>query len=281
MKIAKCIPWIFTFLNSSVICWGQDTIRIEPGIYYTSDIEPNRGKDFASRARFAREDIVFSNTRKEIDYCYYYDNKRYCIGQDFELINDSTLSIDGVRWTYKLQGKQFLVYRYEDNFFESGYTKSLIPFEPTGPFTTTTADKIDTLWTTDYSTDKPSKPYDHPTYNFYKAKIKGKVYKPGEVDQPCTFLNGDTLARIYLQRKDGCYGEPLYVVRTMKFIVTQEGHILNIEQDKGNMDLNFCPYYAMELMKYIKRWGLLKPAKRKGQNVNSICTVAIDMGEGY
>lgn len=281
MTIAKCIICVLIFLSSTVASWGQDTIRVEPGIYYTSDIEPNRGKDFANRARFAREDIIFSENRKQIDYCYYYDNERVCHGQSYELVNDSTLSIGGVIWTYHLKGNQFLVYRCEKGAFETGYVKSLMPFEPTGLFATTSADKMDTLWTTDYSTDLPSKFFDRPTYNFYKTKITEKVFKASKVDEPCALLNGDTIPSVYLQRADGCYGEPLYTVRTMKFVVTKEGQILNVEQDDGNIDMDFCPYYVMELIKHIKQWGLLKPAKRKGKNVNALCTVAVDMGRGF
>ena len=85
---------------------------------------------------------------------------------------------------------------------------------------------------------------------------------------------------IYLKRNDVFYGEPLYKVRTMKFIVTKDGRIVHIEQGHGNIVITFCPGYVLELTKYIKRWGILIPARRKGKNVNVAWTVAVDMGDG-
>jgi hypothetical protein len=268
---------MLAFTVISLLIPAQDTIRLEPSIHYSSKLYPYTGKDFAFKARYAREDIVFSDTRKEIDYCYYYDSLRNCRQYYYELTNDSTLTINNCNWNYRKEGNSFFVYRYIDGVYESGYAKTLIPFETTGLFTTTTADKIDTLWATDYATDEPSNPCNRPTYFFYKAPITGKIYPQNKIDEPCTLPNGAELPVIYLKRNDVCYGEPLYKVRTMKFIVTKEGRIVNIEQSQGNIDISFCPGYILELTKYIKQWGTLIPARRKGKNVNVAWTVAVDM----
>lgn len=277
--MTKFTLFITTFLLSVATCLGQDTIRIETSTYYTSDKEPNRGKAFASRVKYAREDIVFSDNHKKIDYCYYYDNERHCYGTNYQLTNDSTLEVDRVIWKYTKQGDKYFLERYFNGTYECGFAKSLIPLETIGLFTTSTADKIDTLWTTDYSADNPSQPYDRPLWTFHRTKVKGKIYTQDKIDEPPTLLNGDTLRTIYLNRTDGCFCEPYYYVRELKFVITNEGRILNIKQGIGNIDLDFCPYYVMDLMRYLLQLGQITPAKLNGQNVNVQWTLKVEMND--
>jgi hypothetical protein len=275
--MAKVTLFITIFLLSVAACFGQDTIRVETSTHYTSDKEPNKGKGFASSVKYARQDIVYSDTYKRIEYCYYYDNERHCYGTNYLLVSDTTLDIDGAIWNYRKQGDKYSVGRYFNGTYECGFTKSLIPFETVGLFTTTTADKIDTLWTTDYSADKPSRPYDKPLWTFHKATVKGKIYAQDKIDEPPTLLNGDSLRTIYLNRTDGCIGEPYYYVKELKFVVKKEGRIVNIEQSVGNIDLDFCPYYVMDLIRYVLQLGQTKPAKLNGQNVNVQWTLKVEM----
>lgn len=275
--MTKITLFITTILLLVATCFGQDTIRVETSVYYTSDKEPYRGKEFAFRVKYAREDIVFSDTHKRIEYCYYYNNERYCYGTTYQLISDTTLDIDGEIWNYRKEGDMFVVERSFNGTYENGLTKSLIPFETIGLFTTTTADNIDTLWTTDYSADKPSQPYDKPVWTFFKTKVYGKIYDRDKIDQPPTLLNGDTLRTIYLTRNDYCLSEPYYFVRELKFLITKEGRIVNIEQNFGNIDMDWCPYYVMDLIRYLIQYGKINPAKVKGQNVNVFWTLKVVM----
>ena len=220
---------------------------------------------------------MFSDRHKEIDYCYYYDKERFCHGNDYELLSDSILKINDEQWVYKKQDNKFYVSRYLDGAFEAGFVSSLVPFETLGPFVTTTDDKKDTLWITDYSFDTPANPYDRPKYTFHKTMIKGKIYNADKVDEIPTLLNGDSIPEIKLERKDVCYSEPFYWVRTMSFVITTTGRIVNIKQDMGNID-DSCPYYIMDLTRYIYRMSPLKPSKKKGENVNVKWIVKVDMG---
>ncbi len=274
MKLTASIAIFFITVAS---CFGQDTVKVEKSIYYTSNKEPIRGKAFASKAKYARENIVFSNTHKRIEYCYYYDNERHCYGTNYQLTSDTTVAIDDEIWNYKKQGDQYFMERYFNGTYESGIATSLIPFEIAGPFTTTTADKMDTLWTTDYSKDKPSQPYDKPLWTFHKTRLTGKIYTPDKIDEPPTLLNGDSLGTIYLGRADGCLSEPYYFVKEITFIVTKEGRIVNIEQAFGNIDLDFCPYYVMDLMRYLLQLKQIKPARVKGQEVAVQWTLKVEM----
>ena len=60
-------------------------------------------------------------------------------------------------------------------------------------------------------------------------------------------------------------------------MVTETGRIINIEQSIGTIDLDFCPYYVMDLMRVLLQYGPMKPAKLKGQNVTVLWTLAVDM----
>jgi hypothetical protein len=273
----KYVLRILVFLLSVSTCFGQDTIRVEASTRYTSGKEPNRGKEFASRVKYAREDIVYSDTHKRIDYCYYYNDERHCYGTNYLLESDTTVVIDEETWHYRKQGDKYFVERYINGTYECGFAKSLIPFETIGLFTTTTRDKIDTLWTTDYSADKPARPYDNPLWTFHKTRIKGKVYTKETIDEPPTLLTGETPGTIYLSRKDCCIGEPYYYVSELKFVVNNEGRIVNIEQSVGNIDLASCPYYIMDLMRHLLQLGPLKAAKLNGQNVNVQWTLKVEM----
>ncbi len=272
--------FITTIFLSVASCLGQDTIKVETSTYYTREKEPNRGKDFASRVKYAREDIVFSESHKRIDYCYYYDNERHCYGTTYQLTSDTTLDIDGEVWHFTKQGDKYFLERYFNETYESGFAESLIPLETVGLFTTTTTDKIDTLWTTDYAADKPSRPYDKPLWTFHKTKLKDKIHTQDKIDETPTLLNGDTLRTIYLNRTDGCISEPYYFVKELKFVITKEGRIVNIEQSIGNIDLDFCPYYVMDLMRYLLQLGQIKPAQVKGENVNVLWTLKVVMDNG-
>ncbi|HYV95233.1 MAG TPA: hypothetical protein VE978_25890 [Chitinophagales bacterium] len=258
---------------------GQDTIRLDKSVHYSSSTEPYRSKYFASCAKYAREVIVFSDTHKRIEYCYYYDNERFCFGKTYKLTDDSVLDMDEEKWVYKKQGDKYFVNRFFKGTYESGYAISLMPFETTGIFTTTTSDKIDTLWTTDYSADHQDNPYDHPKYEFHKTRVSGKIYDAKKIDELPAFLNGDSIKEISLRRTDGCIGEPFYYVRTMTFVITKEGRIVNIEQDYGNFDLDFCPYYVMDLIRLIYQLSPVKPAKVKGESVNVRWIVKVNMND--
>lgn len=260
-------------------CFSQDTIRVEPSIYYSSSDEPTLGKEFHFRVRYAREDIVYSSFHKRIEYCYYYDKERKCFGTTYQLINDTSLSIDGIVWKCIKAGDKYFLERFFNGTYESGYATSLIPLKTTGLFFTTTADKVDTLWSTDYSADSPSNRFDNPRWVFYKTSINGKVFKQTEVDILPKTENGESLKPIFLGRKDACYNEPLVYVSELKFIITKEGRIVNIQQSKGNVDLENCPYYMMDLIRYLVQLGKIHPAQKNGVNVNAWYTLKVEMRE--
>ena len=165
----RCSVLIVIFKLSFLQVAAQDTIKMEPSKFYSAKVHPNRSKQFAGLVKYAREDIIYSSCKRRIEYCYYYDEERHCFGQTYEIINDSILMVDQTRWHFQKLGNTYSMWRFDGKFIEFGTASALIPFTPESPFVTTTSDQIDTLWTTDYSTDDPSKPYDRIGVTFHQS----------------------------------------------------------------------------------------------------------------
>ncbi|MCF8298386.1 MAG: hypothetical protein K9J13_12640 [Saprospiraceae bacterium] len=265
--------------------FGQKRIRVEPISRYSRLKKENRNSRWMhSFAKRAREDIIYSDTHKRVEYCYYLGFERICYGETYRLIGDSTLQIGDTlynnkvhQWTYrKLENGNFFVYSNFDNVYEFGIVKELIPFERIGNFIVTKKNKKDTLWIADYSKVDMSKLYSEPIIQIYKSKICGKIYDADEVDISPSLINGDSIPEIKLERLSYQFCEPwMMVVKNMSFIISNTGVILNIEQYNGFFDNN--DPYILELMKEIIKMEPLKPAIVDGEYVNSKCYVEIDM----
>ena len=161
---------------------------------------------------------------------------------------------------------------------EFGCTKTLIPLLTESVFVTTTADKQDTLWTIDYSEYNPYKPYfSQPKYKFYKTNVTGKIYDRNSIDRFPTFLNGDSIIEIKLPRKVLCISEPYYFLKSLSFVITEKGRIVNIEQDCGNFNWDYCPFYLIDLITKVSQFGIVKPGEIKGKPVNTKWTIKVDM----
>ncbi len=273
-NISYVILLVCTFFLSMLNSAGQDTVKVEPSIFYTSEKEPQRGKDFASRVKYAREDIIYSDKHRRIEYCYYYDNDRHCYGNTYNITSDSTIQVDENTWKYTLVGSNYFMEQYFEGTYISGYANSLIPLTFVGTRTTATSDKIDTLWSVNFDNSRSRRGIELHKTNFYE-----KVFNSYEVDTPPSLLNGDSLAIIHLERTDVCISSPRYFVNEIQFVVTKSGRIVNIEQSIGNIDIKHCPEYVLDLMRYLVRLGPLRPATVKGKNVDVLWKLKVDMNE--
>ena len=271
---------IFLICLAPVYTRAQDTIRLDKKVEYHKK-DNYQGKDFVSKIKYGRELINISDTVKEVDWCYYLNNKRDCYSKIYTLRGDSILlednRYDTIQWIYKkVNDDRFLIYRKMKGVIESGYTKTLIPIKKDGLFTTTTYDGKYVLWLTDYSRSE-----NHPNYIYPQVALKSKIYQAKEVEQAPTRINGDSMNIIKLPRRDACLCEPMYSVHTMSFIVTKEGDIVNIKQEFGNFDMNFCPTYILDLMRSIYSMGPLKPAMKNSKPVNVKWKMKVDMMRSY
>ena len=257
-------------LSVATLCMGQDTIKVEPSIYYSNEeVHKLSGKGFGGN--YAREDIYFSAEHLKQEYCYYQDSIRQVHTRDvFNVLNDSLLRVgDSVRvefvWTYKELSKgNYLIYRQDSNYYEFGEVTSLVPLKHVTPTYTTTKNKQDTLWTTNYDYPTPWYPNGHLNYKLYDSKITGRVYEYYQIDTQPMLLNGDSLPEITIKWIDGsfCYCMPRGDIAAMSLIITKDGEIKNIEQALGNVDEG-CPNTIKEIIREIADWGLVTPAQKK------------------
>ena len=63
------------------------------------------------------------------------------------------------------------------------------------------------------------------------------------------------------------------------FIVTKEGRVVNIEQSIGNFNLESCPAYIMDVMRYVVGLGKMSPAKKNNKNVNVLWKLKVVMND--
>jgi hypothetical protein len=279
----------FAFYTGAGI-FAQDTIRIEPPHHYSSAEYPHRGMQFASMVKYAREDIIISPTHKRIEYCFYYDKDRSCYSSDYQLTSDSTLHIytgnekwENENWVYKKQNdSSYQVYRRENDIYETGIVKQLIPFERVGHFITMNKNRTDTLWVADYKNTRVQSMFISPVFSLTETKISEKVFEMNEVTVLPKLLNGNPIqltGNIGAIYPGYCYNEPLRRVRTISFIVTKNGDIKNIRNMWGkriHVDLS-CPYYFLKYMVKVSALGKLVPAVKNGKKVN--CRYSINIKE--
>ncbi len=254
---------------------AQDTIRLENKIQYSSEEYPVRGKAFVAQLKYAREDIIFSNTKRSVEYCYYYDSERYCHGNTFEIINENMLLVNDVEWEYFQTDKnEFRIKREQENVTELGQAKSILPFEPDGIFYTISNTTGDTLWQEDYSQYEPGNPFSKPRFCYFNTEVEGKLYEYYQVTTPPSKIDFTSLPTVEIDL-EYCYSQPMIDVGSFICTVTSEGKIVNIEQAIGGLEKS-CPYTIKEIISQIAGWGIVNPATCKGRKVNARWFVSID-----
>lgn len=265
---------LFVFgINLNSYC--QDTIKVGTSKFY-SEVEEKKysGKGFFGE--YGREDIIFSETHKKIEYCYYVNGKRISKGVNYWLVNDSTIvygdslyfksygfGINEYNYQKQLNGN-YKIYKRNKDSYEIAEVKELMPLQYVGLKITMTADQKDTLWTTMYKLGGNS--YDNLTSieKLYKVKVLGEIYEYYQIDTPPKQLNGDSLPKVTIDGLIPCYCEPLWDIAWVSCIITKNGEIKNID-----LESYFgCPYTPMEIIKQIKSWGKVQPSFKNGKSVN-------------
>ncbi len=280
---------IFILLFIGIQCFrvlGQDTLKLEPSIYYSSDTYPVRGKSFASKAEYRLEQISFDNQNKRIEYCYYYDSIRDCIGENYQFIGDSILRIGDSSltkqvklWSYvKKKNNEYLVWRTYEGVTESGYVSRLVPFKKIGVFQTKNNSDL-VLWEIDYTNYNHKSVYSLPKYFFPLKKVKKEEPNLSDVGTYPKLMNGDSLpTEIKVARNGLCYSEPDLLNENMIFTVTitSKGELMNI---KPLMNVEYCPFYLMNIILAINKLGPVSPAILNGKPVNCKYTIGINEPE--
>jgi hypothetical protein len=268
-----CLITLFAFLRLSSV--AQDTIRLEPRVQYYAAIDSVRDRMFAAHARYAKEEIIFSDRHKKIQYCYYYDQERVCYGNEYKIISDSILQTNEEQWIYKREGELYKVWRIKKGYYESGYAKSLMPLETIGLFTTTSLNFKDTLWHTDHTKEKPNRPYSHPAYFFHRHKIAGKIYDVREMDSLPPILKAQMPLELKIDPDNFCINDAMSRHHRISFILTANGRMVNFEQRKDDPEVQFCPYEVLDILRQLYSTFLVKPVLLDGKPVNVRCYLII------
>lgn len=273
MKKLISIVSTLCLLSSS---YSQDTIKVAPSIYYLSSLNQD-SRSFYGSVQYAREDIVYTDSLREIQYCYYMDSIRHCLGSTYQIKQNNLLLVsnhrDTTQWNInKLSDSLYQVHALIDGFYTHGLASSIVPLRFVKDLITTTADKKDTLWYTRYEYSLHD-PEGYPIYTLYKSAILGKVYESKQCDVPPTRRDGLSFTSIVWDCAEGCYNDPYYVVNRTTFIITSEGRIKNISEF-GNLDWS-CAAVYIDFLKAVYRNSPVLPATRKTKPINIKWTVDV------
>ncbi len=258
----------------SKITVAQDTIVYEEPYMY------NKGPNFNSRLfysinKYGRQDILYSDTNRTIEYCYYLDDKKNCFSEDYTILNDSTLRIitwDTIEWSFRqVRDSLYEIRRYrlydrtQDSLLLSGYARSLIPLRIIGNLYTISDKRIDTLWYQDFSY-YPHVPWGQPHTELYVSMVPKNLIENKSGLTPPKYPTGENFNLFRWKRYGGCYNDPYNIVYSAKMIVTKHGRIVNPRQIHGNLGLG-CNTYEDFLLHLYKLQPLI-PATKNGEPID-------------
>lgn len=257
---------------------AQDTLKVEPSIYYSS-AEHADTRSFYGYVQYAREDIVYTDSLRSIQYCYYMDSVRHCMESVYQLKDDDVLLVsnyrDTIAWNYKRRSDSlYEISAFIDGFYQYGLARSLHPLLFFNKQVTTTSDKIDTLWSIEY-VYSPHDPEGYATYALHKKNIEGKVYTNKQCSLQPRLQNGAVFTELTWILGELGYNDPYYFVRRTVFIVTAEGRIANVSE-MGNLEWSSAAV-CIDFLKQVYRYSPLLPATRKSKPVNVQWEVSVKM----
>lgn len=255
---------------------AQDTIKIGPSYTYNeAEYRSLYGKGF--HGEYGREDIIFSDNHKRIEYCYYYNNERICKGHDY-FITDSTFAIEmsfnssdysdlNLYKYHKLNNGKYLISRDTPQYYETAIATEIFPLIIEGQKSTISKTNADTLWTTDYVYNKYnfSHPFPYEKINIYKNTVKEKVYDYNQVEYGPTYSNGLKLDTLHSLNYNVCISQLADLSIMLVCTITSEG---NIKVSDIITDNTSCLGTAQHLVLRINNFEKLKPATVNTEAVN-------------
>jgi len=240
---------LFVCINLS----AQDTIKLEPSFYFSSEEFPLRDYSFQSKAlkKRAKEIIYFSKDHIRIEKCYYYDFRRYCSGDTYKITSDSTVMVNSDEWNYIKDANEYKVSHKLKNHTVEGKVNSLIPFTRSGEFYGI-SNQNDTLWKETFSRNNQI------IFTLPSQKINDKIYKMNQLDI-IPLINGkDSIPKIEIE---WLYLNTIPIV-SLSFIVTKKGELTNIETSGTFSDEDKL------ISLILSQYKNISPGIRKGVAVN-------------
>ena len=269
-KILILFGLIFLFKLS----YSQDTLQLDKRVEYysandTIGILDNCFKNIYSRADYARELIKYSDKLFKLEFCFYFDNKRYIHYYDqieYRISNDTILNITygslKESWIYKkLNDSSFFLKRAYSICIETGFAKTLIPLEKVGEYTTFNING-DTLWTTNYLRNY------YPIIKVYEGNINDTIFDFFDVNPEPEYNNNLSIlnqpiptSSVNMPIWDSC----LYCTTIfLSAIIDKNGFLQNIKIIRSCGDA----YFEQTAMQKIARFGQFPPGIRNGKKVN-------------
>ena len=271
-KILLLTGFVFLFFNT----YSQDTIRLDKKVeYYSSNdtigILKDNSKNVYWRADYARELIKKSESEFRLEYCFYYDNKRYIHYYDqieFKKCNDSVLDVKykslKESWIYsKKNDTTYFLKRFYNGTYEIGYAKKIIPLEKIGKFISINQNN-DTIWTTEYY-----KNY-YPQIEPYNIKLSDTVFEISEIDIKPRYIKGDSILlksirdNLILPQKPFWESSIYCRLIIVSVIIDKKGYIRNVEFIKTCGD----SFTDQEALRTISKLGRFSPGKKGETKVN-------------
>jgi len=253
--------------------YSQDTLKLDKKVEYfsisdTVGILEDHFFNIYTRAKYVRELIKFSDKYFKLEYCFYYDNKRYVhdYAQFNYKISNEEINIQygslNETWTYdKKSDTLYYLTRLHDGFYEKGFAKTLIPFEKTRKFYTYN-NNGDTLWETRYSGNY------YPIIKLYNYNISDTVYEFSEVDKKPKHYEEVNYSNIKIPTSMvnmpiwENYLDCSYIF--LSAIINNKGYLQNIKFLRSCADV----YFEQTALQELAKFGLFSPGTRNGKPVN-------------
>lgn len=259
---------ILLLLLISFSTFAQDTVKIEPSVYYSTFDYPIQNKEFYSKVtkgKKGKELIVYNKNHVRFEDCYYYGKKRVCDGVTTRILSDTVVSVDSSLWRYKtIEPNLFEVQNLKKDYYLIGKVNALLPFSKIGFFHAINLNG-DTLWTDNFESSRGG-------FSFPQTSISGKIYPKIKLDKQPTYEDSEDFPelKINYDAPACCDGDPPYYV-FVEFVVTKEGKITNLNTGSATEK------EAKEIALAISKIKNIKPGLKGKNPVNSTVNVVIEL----
>ena len=262
---------IIGFLFVTEMILAQDTTYIDKKIEYFSETEALQDYRLKMKysERYAREIIKVEKDSFKIEYCNYYNGKRYATGylEGFKIKDDSVLILKHENWNFKkMHENVYSVNLRDSEYIQKGTVFSIIPFVKNGNFIYLNNNN-DTLLTELYEMGSLK------DYKTLKLKRTDSIYTHADVYPTFPTKYGDL--RSYISKRiiiPEIYAESCLQGKTIfRIVITSTGEVKNIEILRS-LDLAF----DLTCLRIIARLPKFEPGRINGKNVNCYYIIPVE-----
>lgn len=250
---------------------AQDTTYIDKKIEYISGKEAIQDsmQKMNYSEKYAREIIKVAKDSFKIEYCNYYNGKRFTTNyiEGFKIKDESVIVVKHENWNFKkIRENLYSVNQKDSEYVQKGTAFSVITFVKNGDFIYLNNNN-DTLLTEHFEMG---------CLKYYKTpKIKETDTIYTNVDVYPTFPTKYGDLRSYISKRiviPAIYDESGMSGKTIfRTVITSKGEVKNI-QILRSLDLAF----DLTCLRVIARLPKFEPGKIKGRNVNTYYIIPVE-----